>query len=102
MNLLSDYGLRSMKLQRTTVAQLFKINTPVWGGRKVGLAIHKLGQHNEVQILYKDSNGERVYPQPFYISREQALGYPTQPVKKHPYIILAVIPINDMEILERE
>lgn len=91
-----------MKLSRTTPAQVFEIRTPVWGGRKVGLATYKVGTHNEVRILYNDSNGSRVYPQPLYISGEQARTYPTQPVRSNPNVILYVIPISDMEVLERE
>ena len=91
-----------MKLSRTTPCQLFQINTPVWGGRKVGLASYKIGTHNEVQILYTYSNSEeRVYPQPLYISGDKARTYPTKPVRSNPNIVLYVIPINDMEVLER-
>ena len=91
-----------MKLGRTTPAQVFEINTPVWGGRKVGLATYKIGIHNEVRILYTHSGStERVYPQPLYISGKKARTYPTQPVKSNPHVILHIIPINDLEVLER-
>lgn len=91
-----------MKLSRTTPCQVFEIRTPVWGGRKVGLATYKIGTHNEVRITYKHGDGSLVYPQPLYISGEKARTYPKQPVKSNPNVILHVIPINDMEVLERE
>lgn len=91
-----------MKLSKFTPCQVFPIRKPVWGGRKVGLATYKIGTHNQIDILYTYSNSEeRVYPQPLYISGEKARTYPTQPVKSNPSIILHIIPINDLEVLER-
>ena len=90
-----------MQLSKMTPCQLFKIKSPVWGGRKVGLATYKVGQHNEIRIEYKNSEGELVYPQPLYISGEQARQYPIQPVRSNPNVKLYVIPINDMKVLER-
>lgn len=91
-----------MKLGRLTTVQKFDIHEPVWGGRKVGLATYKIGTHNEINIRKKDKDGNLIYPQPFYISGEKARTYPTQPVRSNPNIILYIIPINDLEILERE
>lgn len=90
-----------MKLSRLTPANIFEIKTPVWGGRKVGLATYKIGTHNEIRITYTDKQGLLVYPQPFYISGEKARTYPVQPVRSNPNIKLHVIPVSDLEILER-
>lgn len=90
-----------MELSKTTPCQLFKIKSPVWGGRKVGLATFKIGQHNEIRIEHKNSQGELVYPLPFYISGEEARKYPIVPVRSNPNVKLYLIPINDLEILER-
>ena len=91
-----------MKISRFTPCQVFEIRTPVWGGRKVGLATYKIGTHNEVRVLYKDSEGRPVYPLPLYVSGEKARTYPTQPVKSNPNVVLHVIPLADLEVLERE
>jgi len=91
-----------MKLGRLTPAQLFKIKAPIWGTRSVGLATYKVGVHNEVHILTEDKDGQRIYPQPFYISGADVKKYPIEPVPKYPNIKLYVIPITDMETLERE
>lgn len=91
-----------MKIGRTTPCSVFEIREPVWGGRKVGLATYKISMHNEIRILYKYANSkDRVYPLPLYISGEKARTYPSQPVKSNPSIILHVIPISDLEVLER-
>lgn len=89
-----------MKLSRTTPCHLFNINSPVWDGRKVGLHDKKIGLHNEINILYKNKAGERIYPNPMYISGDKARTYPTTQLKKYP-IVLHWIPIADLEILER-
>lgn len=91
-----------MKLSKLTPAQVFEIKTPVWGGRKVGLATYKLAAHNEIRITTKDKEGNLYYPQPLYISGEKARTYPLQPVRSNPNIKLHVIPVSDLEVLERE
>ena len=90
-----------MKLNKFTSCQLFAIKTPIWGGRKVGLATYKLGTHNEIRIEKRDASGSLLYPQPLYISGEQARKYPIEPVKKNPNIKLHIIPISDLQVLER-
>lgn len=91
-----------MILSRTTPATLFKINTPVWGGRKVGLATYKIGHHNQIDITTTDAQGVRYFPQPLYISGAKARTYPLVPVKSNPNIKLHLIPVSDLEVLERE
>lgn len=90
-----------MQLRKLTPCELFKIKYPIWGGRKVGLATYKIGHHNEVQILTTNKDGERLYPHALYISGEKARQYPREPVKSNPNIKLHIIPINDLETLER-
>lgn len=91
-----------MKLSRNTPANVFDIRTPVWsGGRQVGLATHKIGIHNQVNILWKDKEGNLAYPNPMYISGDKARTYPTRGVKGY-NIKLYMVPVGDLEILERE
>jgi hypothetical protein len=91
-----------MILKRTTPANLFKIKTPIWGGRKVGLASHKVGMHNEIRIEQTNKEGELIYPQPLYISGENVQKYQATPLKKYPSVKLHIIPIEELEVLERE
>jgi len=51
-----------MQLSKMTPCNLFKIKTPVWGGRKVGLATYKIGQHNEIRIETRNVSGDLLYP----------------------------------------
>lgn len=90
-----------MKIGRLTPTQHFEIRSPIWGGRKIGLATYKIGVHNEIKITKKNVKGEEIYPQPFYISGDKARKYPTEPVRSNPNIMLHIIPIADLEILER-
>lgn len=75
----------------------FKIRTPIWKTRSVGLAIHKLADMNYVDILYKDKSGQRVYPNRYKISKDRVLTYPSQFVG----VDVKVIPITELDIVEK-
>jgi len=90
-----------MILSRTTPCQKFTIKMPIWDGRKVGLATYKIGQHNEIEILAKNSYGDRIYPRTFYISGDNAKTYPIKALKNNPNITIYEIPISKLDILER-
>lgn len=91
-----------MILSKNISCNLFEIRKPVWGGRKVGLASYKIAAHNRIDILYTDKAGRRIYPLPLYISGADARKYPVQAVRNNPNVKLYIIPINDLEVLERE
>jgi len=75
---------------------LFVINTPIWKGRKVGLAEDKMFTPLlAIQILYKNKQRKREYPHTYYIEKEKALTYPVQYLKGHK---LRIIPIGDLKI----
>lgn len=95
--------MKVKQLGRLTPANLIKIRTPIWNGgrRAVGIATYKVGSHNEIQIDHINSDGTRLYPEPFYISGEELAKYPAKPVKKHPNIMLHIVPIDDLYKLER-
>lgn len=87
-----------MKLSKTTQCSLFQIQVPRWKERVVGLADYRLSTHNEIHILAKDKEGKRYYPDNYYISQEKARSYPLQ---TRSGIDLRLVPINDLETLER-
>lgn len=91
-----------MILSKNISCNLFEIRKPVWGGRKVGLASYKIAAHNRIDILYTDKEGRRIYPLPLYISGADARKYPMQAVRSNHNVKLYIIPINDLEVLERE
>lgn len=76
----------------------YYINTPIWKTRSVGLAKDKMNSDVlEVEILYRDKQGKRIYPHVYEINKEQSLRYSTQRIKGH---ILYLIPIEDFKINE--
>lgn len=91
-----------MKLSKDTPCNVFNIRKPIWSGRKVGIAAHRIGTHNEINILSTLVDGSRVYPNSYYISGEKARKYRTEQVKNSPSVTLHIIPIADLELLERE
>ena len=70
---------------------MIKIRTPIWKTKSVGLAEDKLTSGvNEVKILYKTKDGERLYPNTFKIAKKDAMTFPVQYVKG---VRLRIIPI---------
>jgi len=97
-----------MKLLRNTVCAYFEILAPRWKDKynpeyncpTVLLADWKIGDiHNEIVITAaRKSDGERFYPEPFYMSSDKIRTYKTQP---HSVRNVYIVPINDLEVLER-
>ena len=50
-----------------------------------------------IEILYKDANGNRVYPHCYIARKEKAENYPTQVITNK--VTLRIIPIADLEIM---
>jgi len=91
-----------MLLSKDTPVNVFNIKVPIWSGRRVGLATFKVGPHNQINITALDKQGDLIYPNAYYISGREARKYPTEPVKSNPKIQLHIIPIDDLDIFERE
>ena len=73
-----------------------QIREPIWKTRSIGIAEHKIRDVIEVEILYQNQFGERLWPDVYYINRNQALQYPVQDWRG---IRLRIIPIADLEML---
>jgi len=90
-----------MQLNRTTVATLFEINSPIWNGgkKKVGLAAYRLSKHNEIHFTYRrKSDGELSLPDVYYFDGDKAKDCERQNVKG---MELVLVPFSDLELLER-
>ena len=74
----------------------YKIQTPIWKTRSVGLNEANLEFYNTIEILYTNQKGERIYPFTYKITKEEALEYPVQVVGQG--IQLRIIPINNLRI----
>jgi len=88
-----------MILSKKTSCALFQIRMPRWKERVIGVADYRLQTHNEIHIMAKNKDGELYFPDKYYISLEKARTYPVQVMSS---IDLRLIPINDLEVLERE
>lgn len=78
-----------------------QIFSPIWNGgqRKVGIAEYKMTEDMlKIEILYKTKTRGRIYPEPFFISRNQAMTYPTQVVRGG--VKLRLIPIGDLQAIK--
>ncbi len=72
----------------------YKIKAPIWKTRSVGINQALIDEDNMIEILYKNVDGERLYPDTYCISKEEALSYPTQVVSG---VSLSIIPIANLK-----
>lgn len=84
-------------MERWLNLAFFRIRSPIWKNRSVGINDAHLtpGGNNEIEILYEDKNGNRVYPHIYQITTARAKIYPVQHIKGS---ILRIIPIKDLHI----
>lgn len=76
---------------------LITIKTPIWNGRKVGLAEDKLGKYTtEVKITYKTKDGELLYPNSYVITTKDIKAFPVELVKG---VRLRIVPIENMDVM---
>jgi len=72
-----------------------KIKEPIWSKNAVGVAREKMiYNHLEVEIIWTDKEGNRKYPNPFFIRRSDAIKCPTMDIKGH---VIHIIPIDKMD-----
>lgn len=89
-----------MILNKDTPCELFKIRRPRWKKRTVGIAAHRVGTHNEIQITARAKNGRLYYPGSYYASGELIRSCETQTLQPTG-IVLYLVPISALERLER-
>lgn len=77
------------------MATNIKIRVPIWKTRSVGVAHYRVKDDIEIEIEYKRPNGEKLYPDKYFMKKEDALCYPMQLVKG---FLLHIIPIDDFEV----
>ena len=91
-----------MKLSRFTPANKIEIKAPIWNTQEIGIATFRVGHHNEIHILKTDKDGKRLHPLPLYMSGADIKTHPIEPVKSNHNIKLYIVPISELEVLERE
>jgi len=73
------------------------INTPIWSKRAIGIAEDKMtSNYIVIEITYEKQDGQRLYPDKYYILRDHAMCYPTQELKGHR---LHIIPIGHLRVI---
>lgn len=88
-----------MKLGRFTPCAQIPIRKPRWKERTVGIASFRIKEHNAIIIEYKKADGTRLYPYHLYMSGDRIRQYPVQKLKSG--VVLYLVPIADLEVLER-
>lgn len=87
-----------MKLSKLTPASKIVIKAPRWKDKTILIADWKVGGHNEIHIEAENAAGDRFYPQPMYMSGAKIRTYPTQ---QHSVRSVFIVPLADLEVLER-
>lgn len=86
---------------------VFYSKFPRWNGgqRIIGIAKKTITDDLKIVCLYKDSAGNLIYPNPFFIEKERALSYPEKKYPAHnggTTPLLKEIPIEDMHEITKE
>lgn len=92
-----------MQLNRTTIATLFEIRAPIWGGGKrvVGLNLKRIRKHNEIHFTYRrKSDGELSFPDAYYFDGDLVKGLDCE-IQNIKGTSLVLVPFSDLELLER-
>ena len=76
---------------------ILNINTPIWKTKSVGIAKRLLNDDVEINILYKDKNGNRLYPATYIAKKELVRKFPVQFIRG---IKLHIVPIAKLKIKE--
>lgn len=78
------------------------IRFPIWGTQSIGIAKKNIKESvMEIEILYKDKAGNRVYPNVYRMETSKMRKYPVRSFGNTPE--LHIIPITDFEeIIESE
>ena len=75
-----------------------RINTPIWKTRSVGIAEHAMLEEDiQIEILYKQKNGKRLYPYPFRTTKSKLMSCPSMMVQHG--VKLHMIKIDDLDVV---
>lgn len=82
---------------------IFRIKEPIWKNKSVGLNEAHLEKENEVEILWRDKHGERLWPYTYTITKEEMMDREIMIVRGRgipdgKQIRLRIIPISELHI----
>jgi len=75
------------------------IKEPIWMSKSIGIAEKRTHADLEIQILYKDYLGNRIYPGKYFITKEKIITYPYQYTNTGNNK-LYIVPIRDLTIIK--
>ena len=78
---------------------MYSIKTPIWKTKSIGIAEQRLKNDLLVEIEYKQTNGNRLYPDTYIVRKNTTDNYQRQTVKGSN---LVIIPISELEIYKGE
>ena len=85
------------------IPKRIEIRSPIWKDLSIGIAEHRVPTFGyiEVEIIYCQKPGVRMFPDVYAVTREQLMKYPRQliltPTRD---IALRIIPIKDLKLSE--
>jgi len=82
---------------------IFRIKEPIWKNKSVGLNEAHLEANNEVEVLWKDRHGERLWPYTYTVTKELAMTKEVMIVRGRgipagKQIRLRIVPISELSI----
>jgi len=79
-----------------------EIRSPIWSTMSIGIAEHRVPPFGkvEVEIIYCEKPGVRMFPDVYAVDREQLMKYPRQIISDR--VALRIIPIKDLRLSENE
>ena len=76
-----------------------RIKEPIWISKSIGIAAKRAFADLEVEILYKDKYGNRVFPATYKITKEKIITYPYNYIGGNR---IYIVPIKDLTIIKEE
>jgi hypothetical protein len=76
-----------------------KIREPIWLSKSIGIASKRAFADLEIEILYKDRIGNKVYPAQYFIKAEKIITYPFKYIGGNR---IHIVPIKDLTIIKEK
>lgn len=89
-----------MQLSKDTPCNHIEIRAPRWKERVIGIAKFRVGMHNSIDIVATNKEGERYYPDTYYMSGADIAKHEVQKLKNGG-VEVYLVPINELSVLER-
>ena len=74
-----------------------RIREPIWISKSIGIAEKRTFADLEIEIMYKDKYGNKVYPATYKITKEKIITYPCRYIGKNR---IHIVPIKDLTIIK--